>query len=273
MPESESLCPDDPEKPPLADAIAAIRAAGGDAWDEIGDVEAYLGGDQAPDPHADKAARLDAMLSRIFESSRLVREKHADYEAKNKLSKAAKQAWEAAAEEHSDLEAELERERNDPATPGPLFEQPAAIQNVEDLWREVSIRVALEGPPVGVIVSMNEAGIFTMGDLADWTAAGKRLTDIPGVGEAKAQQIHDAEADFWARWRAEQGPGETDPVVEAIIGSFAHNASAAELDGDLAPPLPGESDGPEESTESEGETVPMGDPSGRSKRRTRRGPA
>jgi hypothetical protein len=51
----------------------------------------------------------------------------------------------------------------------------------------------LPGPIVGLLV---EAGLTTIGGVADWTA-GKPLTDIPGVGPTKAEKIADALEGFW----------------------------------------------------------------------------
>jgi hypothetical protein len=42
-----------------------------------------------------------------------------------------------------------------------------------------------------------DSEIKTMGDLADWTNAGKLLTDIPGIGEKAADKIDVATGKFW----------------------------------------------------------------------------
>ena len=48
------------------------------------------------------------------------------------------------------------------------------------------------------IERLGEAGIFNLGDLADWTNSGNELTDVKGVGAKAAEKIEKALDDFWA---------------------------------------------------------------------------
>lgn len=69
--------------------------------------------------------------------------------------------------------------------PPTMFEQPA-----------IDPRSALESEIQEQQIEV--AGLATLGALADYTAADKRLTDIARIGKGKAQQIEDATANYWA---------------------------------------------------------------------------
>lgn len=67
-------------------------------------------------------------------------------------------------------------------------------------WRSTPIGyIGLTGK---LLESIEGAGLTTMGLLADYTAAGKLLTDIGGIGPGKAEKIEQACEKFWAK-RAE----------------------------------------------------------------------
>lgn len=94
-----------------------------------------------------------------------------------------------------------------------LFDQAAADE--PDGWQDVPLSEALAGVPASVIEALAEANLTTVGELADWIAADggrHRLTDIKGIGEAKAEQIQQALEAFWVRWReaGTAGGGEED---------------------------------------------------------------
>jgi hypothetical protein len=66
----------------------------------------------------------------------------------------------------------------------------------DDSWRMVSLQSVLVeqslwGP-------LDESDIFTLGQLADYSARGKWLTDIVGIGPAKSERIEQKCAEFWA---------------------------------------------------------------------------
>jgi len=50
----------------------------------------------------------------------------------------------------------------------------------------------------GLLKSLTEAGLATVGALAAHTESGKRLTDLPGVGLGKAEKIENRMLQFWA---------------------------------------------------------------------------
>lgn len=49
----------------------------------------------------------------------------------------------------------------------------------------------------GITKSLTEAGIETVGAMADYSSGGKALTDIKGIGPGKAEQIENRMTEFW----------------------------------------------------------------------------
>lgn len=66
----------------------------------------------------------------------------------------------------------------------------------DDSWRSVEL-TSLD-LSAGILAILAESGFATVGQIADHTASGKRLTDIAKVGEAKAEKIEQALEGFWA---------------------------------------------------------------------------
>lgn len=65
----------------------------------------------------------------------------------------------------------------------------------EEAWRAVGVDTL--DIPNSTIKKLAEADITTMGQLADYSAAGNQLIDIAGIGPAKAEQLEDACLAFW----------------------------------------------------------------------------
>lgn len=63
-------------------------------------------------------------------------------------------------------------------------------------WRETSLDELFD-PAKTLRKALAEAGLDTVGQLADYSATEKRLTDIPGIGPGKAQEIEDRMMSFW----------------------------------------------------------------------------
>lgn len=85
------------------------------------------------------------------------------------------------------------------------------------LWRSVSIHeLTHHGIGKTVAIKLEENGIKTLGDLADWSAppSNKRLVDLPAIGEAKATRIEEALDRFWECNPQYCGGGETDAEPE-----------------------------------------------------------
>lgn len=62
-------------------------------------------------------------------------------------------------------------------------------------WREQPLSKLLLTEKM--IEKLNEASLISLGQLADYTNAGKNLTDIHGIGEAAAGKILQALENFW----------------------------------------------------------------------------
>lgn len=96
-----------------------------------------------------------------------------------------------------------------------LFDQADPDDTPDDGWQDVPLSEALVNISETVIEALAEARLTTIGELSDWLAEpGKfnRLTDIKGIGEAKAAAIEAALEAFWVRWReaGTAGGGEED---------------------------------------------------------------
>lgn len=79
-------------------------------------------------------------------------------------------------------------------------------QAEDESWKAVSIDVLAEGETgvsEALLACLRKREIETIGDLAAWTAGGKQLADIDGIGKAKAERIEDAMEAFWRRRRGE----------------------------------------------------------------------
>ena len=91
-----------------------------------------------------------------------------------------------------------------PAPPGGFYQPvPAGLQS--ESWRDDPIEMLVDhGLTDKTLGLMDEAAIRTIGALADWSNAGKRLVDIPGIGEARATEIEEAMDLYWAAWSQKQ---------------------------------------------------------------------
>lgn len=140
----------------------APPADGGDLW-PIGEVPPHLRG-LADDVHRAKAA---------WQSARAA-------------TKAAKNAYEAALDTLIDA-------MNPPGDAVPV----STMDDAPDAWRRVTTRAL--GLHPGTVKILAESGITTLGHIADWTANDRPLTDIPKIGQSKANAIEDAANAWWAK--------------------------------------------------------------------------
>jgi hypothetical protein len=85
-----------------------------------------------------------------------------------------------------------------PATESTPAETPEVTPEVDpNGWRSVSITDL--DIPAGTAKLLIEAGIDTIGKMADFTATpNQRLTDVKGIGQGKAERIENAMIAFWA---------------------------------------------------------------------------
>lgn len=87
-----------------------------------------------------------------------------------------------------------------------------ASQEEDQSWREVTIEDAGIPEKLCVFLHENKPPIETLGDLADWTSK-YQLTDIMGIGPAKATQIDEALDKFWES-REPEDEGEEDAEAQ-----------------------------------------------------------
>lgn len=76
----------------------------------------------------------------------------------------------------------------------------------DESWKPTPI-VELESLPQPIKDKLLDAGISTVGELADYTSQGNQLTDIKGIGAAKAEKIEAAMEKFWES-RNSEGQGD-----------------------------------------------------------------
>lgn len=115
----------------------------------------------------------------------------------------------AAKEEYEFAVSKLENVTRQWANPQKRFEleappsEPTGTVEVPtdaDAWRGVSLRDVLQDEDLWKLCE--DASLYTMGEIADWTAKKeKHLTDIRGVGPARAKRIEDRMEEFWATHR------------------------------------------------------------------------
>lgn len=176
------------------------------------------------DPNRDDAALA---LEDIYRARHLVREKWLAREE-------AKARYKVTQAEHDEAVAQLTQvidlhenpaaqemplfdgpgDREVPGSPGEVAEDrpapaPIAAPDGDDRWRAVSIGEIGLKPQLRE--HLEDADIFTIGQLADWTKT-RPLTDIGGIGATKQDALLDALAAFWPRWQAgkvaaPEGPG------------------------------------------------------------------
>lgn len=177
-----------------------------------------------PAPDEDVGAKLERMTLRWQKVTALenqCRDCALEMQAAAAAHKEAKQAYESAV---SKLRGAI-RDANSgqQALPFPTDEPSAAP--VED-WRATTLAdLEITGK---LAESLVEAGLTTLGAIADYTAADKRLTDIDGVGPAKAEKIEAACEDWFKRHPgARDGEAEVDDGA-AGDGDEGHPDEAAE---------------------------------------------
>lgn len=71
---------------------------------------------------------------------------------------------------------------------------PQGTLKAEGPWRDFPLDKLFKG---AIREALWEAGIHTVGELSNYTATDKRLTDISGIGPGKATQIEDRMLGFW----------------------------------------------------------------------------
>jgi hypothetical protein len=110
---------------------------------------------------------------------------------------------EPSAEEVRDVDGDDAEEQQVEETDGQTNGDPTS----DESWRGVPIDdLCRLGLADGTAAKLVEGGVDTIGALADWTAGGKLLIDIAGVGKGKAEKIDDAMDLFWTERNGRQVP-------------------------------------------------------------------
>jgi hypothetical protein len=89
----------------------------------------------------------------------------------------------------------IEPVSSEPETAAPVA---APVAADDESWRQVLIQVT--SIPTAIIKILNEDNqIYTLGQLADVTSEpNTALTDLKKIGQAKAEKIEEAMAEYWA---------------------------------------------------------------------------
>lgn len=99
--------------------------------------------------------------------------------------------------------------------PMPLFDR-SNDDGDPDAWRLVTLTAALEGRGVtdNQIAKLHEADLHTLGDVADYTSADRRLEDIDGIGQVISEKIADALTEYWQDHPCEESEEESTTADE-----------------------------------------------------------
>lgn len=166
---------------------------------------------------ADEVLRKATAFEKIAALNHAVRDAFQDWFNAAEKAKKLKKAWEGDVERLQSLIADCE---NPP--PMPLFDgQPATNGEVnpsDESWKEVRLEAALPELSDTVLSKLNGAQLYTMGELANWTAedGGRRkLSDIAGIGPGIAGKIEEATMAFWSRYKPNVEPS-TNGDAEAV---------------------------------------------------------
>ncbi len=176
----------------------------------------------------EKLAEYDAeTVSLTDQAEGLTRHYESIFDKLHAETAAAKKVFERSVEDMRDFVRDRRNARGKPPQPKPakLYpdpkdshwvdhtdnREPGEVPAVDDSWKSVPLAdlVDKDGLPAKVAQLLGDAGINTLGELAAYSepaASGytKKLTDIAGIGPAKADAIEAATAAFWSRRNAEQ---------------------------------------------------------------------
>jgi hypothetical protein len=161
---------------------------------------------------ADSEKRIEDLKIKIHDQKIGVADQSVKALLAEEEAKAQKKQWESDREYLRNLQVELGDKLDaldflrksplpDPPSAGPLFDgKPGADIPADESWRQTPLdkigTLGLGDKNVGG--ALRKAGIETLGQLADWTAGGKTLEDIPGIGSERAAFIEKQCDEFWA---------------------------------------------------------------------------
>lgn len=188
-------------------------------------------------PETAEPSAAEKRLAEIVERNREGMALHDEWQEKAEAAKAAKKRWEAHQESTQRFIAGLDEtfplfdgaERKAPPAPAePVVSDPAPSP---EPWRAVpTADLGRFDLSPKIVEKLTEAGLSTIGQLADWSASEKRLTDIPGVGASTATKIEEALDRFWA---SQPKPAEPEPDrlgdLDAELAGAVAEAEALKL--------------------------------------------
>lgn len=175
-------------------------------------VEPY---DPTPEPNVevidDEVAKLHHQLDemgrwreKVNEISRQVSDAQRDVERKSRSLKESRKIWEENVARLTEISGTPPPSDEDDAAKYPLLypakdDEPAAPTDAE-AWRAEPLTVL--GLTDRILEELHAANLVTVGQLADYTTPNsvgycRALTDISGIGEAKAEKIDAAMMEFW----------------------------------------------------------------------------
>ncbi len=225
-----------PTTPPVTDSTSAPAVAG-EAKPEASDAIDVNGPEWKS--HLAGMEKLDAkaeLENQIAEQQTVVADLAVDRLRKEIVAKSAKAKLDAAVESLEMMESDLAAGRFplpfSGAMPGggdqlagnsasplpgqqelPLNGAVITAAPDDESWRLVNVSEL--DLPGGVRKALFEAGLATLGKIADFTAADNRLTDVKGIGAGKAEKIEAALEKYWA----ENPRGEKSPAEKVVAAA------------------------------------------------------
>lgn len=165
-------------------------------------VEGQENGDGAKSPAKNPNPDPDAhALWEIFQAETNVREAEAELEEKKQEAKWAKTNYDEATKQLLKVirkhRAPGERDLFDYANENTAPDVPEAQPVNEDAWRDTPLDDVFASMPASVLVSLSDKELTTLGQLSDWLNSGKRLIDLEGIGQAKAEKMELCMEKFW----------------------------------------------------------------------------
>lgn len=197
LPETEDRDADDgePDDSAIDDSDGEVETAADDTK-----TDTDLSDDDAPEESDTSIAAK--LLKEIQDSYDGCAEAEQEFIMAKEHAASLKKIWEGRVDTHMALvkrskNGEVQGELLDGAEP---YDGQASDQQDES-WKDLSLGEALLGVPAGIIDKLADAELRTMGELTAFSSEQRLLTDVPGIGQLKADKIEEALTAFWERRR------------------------------------------------------------------------
>jgi hypothetical protein len=140
----------------------------------------------------------EAMVDEILAMGRKSKEEHPLFDGKDEVNAAFVSDGET-------VDADFSLKQID----GPVLPDEHTASS-DDSWKAIEVsELCRHGLADSVITKLYDAGMSTIGAMADWSKSGKQLTGLPGIGESKAGEINDALESFWSQWQPKKSRKKT----------------------------------------------------------------